>query len=279
MKWNIVADSSCDLRSSDVACEETGFTTIPFTLRIDERDYVDTEDMNIMEMVEAMEASKEVCRSSCPATADYAAEYEKAEQTIAITISSNLSGSHNSAVAAKQLVLSEEPDKKIEVLDSFATGPETALCIYKLRDLIREGHPFEHVVAEGRKFLEKTKTSFALCSFDNLVKNGRMSKFTGFVARKLGMWGIGIASDIGTIIIKGKSRGPKKAIEFLLEDMAERGFNGGIAAISHCYNSEMASRLRDAIVERWNTAKVTIFPTRGLDSFYAERGGLIIAFG
>lgn len=279
MKWNIVADSSCDLRSTDIACEEVGFSTIPFALRIDDKDYIDSEDMNIPEMIEAMENSKTVCRSSCPSPADFAEQFSVAENTFAITISSNLSGSHNSAVVAKDIVLSESPEKKIEVLDSFSTGPESALCIYKLRDLIKEGHSFEHIASEAREFLKKTKTSFALCSFDNLVKNGRMSKFTGFVARKLGMWGFGIASDIGTIMIKGKSRGPKNALRLIIDDMVERGFNGGLAAISHCANSEMAEKLRAAILEKWNSAKVTILETRGLDSFYAERGGLIIAFG
>lgn len=278
MKWNIVADSSCDLRKADIACEETDFATVPFILNIDGKDYVDTEDMNIPEMLAAMEYSEQASRSACPSPATWADEFEKADNTIAITISSNLSGSYNSAVAARDLVLADHPEKKIFILDSKSTGPETALTIHRIAELIKEGHPIEKVRDEAQKFLDEMRTAFALCSFDNLVKNGRMSRFTGFVARKLGMWGIGIASDEGTIVIKGKSRGPQKAISFILEDMIERGFQGGIAAISHCQNSEMARRLKDAITERWNNAKVSILETRGLDSYYAERGGLIIAF-
>ena len=105
-----------------------------------------------------------------------------------------------------------------------------------------------------------------------------MSKFTGFVAKKLGMWGIGIASDEGTIAMKAKSRGPVKALSVILDDMLERGFTGGEVAISHCCNEVMAERLRAGILERWKYATVRILRTRGLDSFYAERGGLIVAF-
>ena len=105
-----------------------------------------------------------------------------------------------------------------------------------------------------------------------------MSKITGFVAKILGMWGIGIASDEGTIVVQGKTRGPKKALAMILEDMQARGFQGGEVAISHCCNATMAQQLRDGILARWKTAKVTILTTRGLDSFYAERSGLIVAF-
>ncbi len=278
MKWNIVADSSCDLKSTDITCPETGFSTVPFVFSIDGNDYTDSEDMDIETLLAAMESSEHASRSACPSPASWADEFEKADNTIAITISSNLSGSYNSALAARDLVLSEAHDKNIVVIDSKSTGPETALTIRRMVELIKDGHPIERVRAEAQKFLDEMRTVFALSSFDNLVKNGRMSRFTGFVARKLGMWGIGIASNEGTIIIKGKSRGPKKALALILDDMIERGFSGGVAAISHCMNPEMARKLKDAIIERWHEAKVTILETRGLDSYYAERGGLIVAF-
>ncbi len=278
MKWNIVADSSCDLRSTDISCAETGFATVPFVFNIDGKDYVDSEDMDINILLNAMENSKEASRSACPSPATWEDEFTKADNTVAITISSNLSGSYNSALAARDMVFADHPDKNIVVLDSKSTGPEAALTIHKIAELIKSGHSIEVIRTEAQKFLDDIKTVFALCSFDNLIKNGRMSRFSGFVARKLGMWGIGIASDEGTISIKGKSRGAQKALTFIVDDMIERGFEGGVAAISHCKNSEMAQRLKKLITERWHGSKVMILETRGLDSYYAERGGLIIAF-
>mgnify|MGYP000557872994 CR=1 FL=1 len=90
--------------------------------------------------------------------------------------------------------------------------------------------------------------------------------------------GIGIGTDEGTIAIKAKTRGSAKAVKLLIEDMAERGFAGGKVAISHCHNLALAEKLRDGIKELWNTADVGILPTRGLCSYYAERGGLIVSF-
>lgn len=278
MKWNIVADSACDLMKKDADCEEVGFSTVNFTLRVGNRDYIDDEQLDILKMLDDMEACPTASSSACPSPDAWAEHYKKADQTIAITISGNLSGSLNSAMAAEGIVMSEYPEKKIALLDSRSTGPEMALCIHHLAEWIKSQHTFETIVEKAEKFLEDTKTTFALSSFNNLVKNGRMSKLTGFIAKTFGMWGVGIANEQGKIVMKGKARGTDKALALILDDLRQRGFKGGEVAISHCYNEIMAEKLRKSVLSFWNSAKVTIMKTRGLDSFYAERGGLIVAF-
>jgi DegV family protein with EDD domain len=278
MKWNIVADSSCDLMKNDVGCEEVGFSTVNFVLRVGNHDYIDDEQLDVLKMLDDMEACPTASSSACPSPDAWTEQFEKAEQTIAITISGNLSGSFNSAMAAVGIVMSEHPEKKIALLDSRATGPEMALCIHHLAEWIKSYHTFESIVEKAEKFLEDTKTTFALSSFNNLVKNGRMSKLTGFIAKTFGMWGVGIANEEGQIAVKGKVRGSGKVIDLILDDLRQRGFQGGEVAISHCYNEKMAEKIRASVLSYWNGAKVTILRTRGLDSFYAERGGVIVAF-
>ena len=276
MKWKIVSDSCCDLMKKEVACDEVDFTTIPFILNIGNEEYIDDENLDVVKMISAMESCATACSSACPSPATWLDEYADAENAIAITISSNLSGSHNSAVIAKEMVTDQ--NKNLAILDSRSTGPELVICIEEMVKLIKSGLSFDEVVKKANEILAQTKTAFALCSFDNLVKNGRMSRLTGFVARKLGMWGIGIASDQGTIAMKGKSRGPEKAISIIIGDMIERGFTGARAIISHCKNLPFAEKLKSAILEKWQNAEISFRETKGLDSFYAERGGIIIAY-
>lgn len=278
MKWKIVSDSSCDLRSADCSCEEAGFSTVPFYIRIGETEYEDNENLDTLEMVQAMEQCPVLGSTSCPPPMAWENEYAEAEQVIAITISKDLSGSFSSANAARELELAKNPEKKIHVLNSLATGPTLAICIGHMIDWIKEGKPFEYVTEKATDFIKSTKTVFALSCFDNLVKNGRMTKFTGFVAKKLGMWGVGIGNEEGHIVMKGKTRGASRVINAIIEDMRERGFRSREIIISHCHNPALAEKLRDRVLELWSNAKVTILKTRGLDSFYAERGGLIVAY-
>lgn len=278
MKWNIVTDSSCDLFPAALQGGEVQISSVPFIISVGNRDFVDDETLNTAEMLDAMEHCQQASHTSCPSPQGWLEQFEKADFCIAITISSNLSGSMNSAVLAKEMVLERYPEKKIAVLDSHSTGPEIVICVERICDLIEAGADFEKVVSEAEALLRDTRIVFALSSFDNLVKNGRMSKVAGFVASKLGMWGIGIGSDEGTISIKGKTRGAAKAMTMLLEDMKERGYHGGKVIISHCHNFLFADRLQSKIKELWQDAKISIMPTRGLCSYYAERGGLIVSY-
>ena len=60
--------------------------------------------------------------------------------------------------------------------------------------------------------------------------------------------------------------------------MRERGFAGGNVAISHCDNHAVAQAFKEGILNAWEDSWIEILPTRGLCSYYAERGGLIVGF-
>ena len=278
MKWNIVTDSSCDVFPAVLKNGEVQISSVPFIISVGNRDFIDDETLDTADMLDAMEHCGQASHTSCPSPQNWLQQFEKADLCIAVTISSKLSGSMNSAKIAKEMALERWPQKKIAVLDSFSAGPEIALCIEKIYSLIEAEDGFEKVVSEAKTFLRSTHTVFALSSFNNLVKNGRMSKIVGFVASKLGMWGSGVATNAGTIAMKGKTRGTAKAIIMLLEHMKEYGFRGGKVKISHCHNLALADRLKNKIKDIWRDAKISIIPTRGLCSYYAERGGIILSF-
>ena len=278
MKWNIVTDSSCDLPSVNRSSQDIQISSVPFTISVGAQDFVDDENLDTQRMLCAMEQEKSASHTSCPAPNAWLAQFEKADCTIAITISSQLSGSMNSAMVAREMALEQEPQKKIAVIDSRSTGPELALCVEEIEKQIQSGVSFENIVSYATSFLKKTRVMFALSSFDNLIKNGRMSKIAGFIAKKLGMWGIGGGSDEGKIVVEGKTRGAKNAVEMLINKMKEKGFSGYKAAISHCDNPSLAEALKKRILEIWKNAEVEIFPTKGLCSYYAERGGLIVSY-
>lgn len=278
MKWNVVTDSSCDLLPSSYQSDVIELSSVPFVITVGDQHFVDDEDLDLQKMLHDMEQEKEASHTACPAPGTWLQHFEKASHTFAITISSQLSGSMNSALTAMDMALEEHPEKKIAVLDSKSTGPELVLCVHELERLAREGVDFDEAVARANTFLERTKILFALSSFDNLIKSGRMGKMTGFLARALGMWGIGTASEEGTIVVEGKARGTKKTVRELINRMKERGFAGGRVAISHCDNLTVAQTLKENILQLWGNSEIEIIPTRGLCSYYAERGGLIVGF-
>ena len=120
MKWMIVSDSSCEIRTLEGTVPGVQFAIVPFKIIIDGREYVDLPALDVPDMIRAMTDYKGVSTSACPSPEEWAAYYRKADNVIALTISSNLSGSYNSAMAARDMVLEENPEKKIFVLDTLS---------------------------------------------------------------------------------------------------------------------------------------------------------------
>ena len=279
MIWNIVTDSSCDLDPADVRRGETAvhYTSVPFILTVEDREFIDDDSLNREELLDTMEMSREASRSACPSPHTWEAAFRQEGPVVAITISKELSGSYNSACVARETVLESDPGKQIVIVNSASAGAGLVCLLRAITEEILAGHDFDTVAAKAHEFSDRMKTIFALCSFDNLVKNGRMSKIVGFIARSLGFWGIGIATPEGRIAIKGKERSTRKVIAAVLEDIRKNGRPARLM-ISHCQNLDMAERLRTAIVETWPEVRVEISDTKGLCSYYAERHGLIMAY-
>ena len=279
MTWRIVSDSSCDLFDLPVACPGVEFATIPFIIRVGQTEYIDDEKICVDGMLAANENHREMAQTACPSPQAFAEEFSKPGNVLAFTISSNLSGSYNSACTAKQMVEEEQPDKRIAVIDSKATGPETVLIIRKACELIQQGLSIDEIEKALNETAAKTHIIFALSSYHNLIKAGRVNRLVGLIAGHLGFWGIGVGDDNGEIAMRGKARGPKNMVKVMLEEISKIGLCGsGRAVISHCLNPENAEQIKARLLEAFPHLTVDVIPTRGLDSFYAERHGLIVGF-
>ena len=277
MKWLIAADSSCDLSSLETNSEQIGFETVPFTVTVDGKDFEDDTTLNTGIMVDVMEKGSS-SHTSCPSPGAWYECFMKADQVIAFTISSNLSGSLNSAQIAREMVLESHPEKKIEIVDSLSTGPKLVMMAQQALSMIHQQASLARIAQACRDTAQNVHTIFTLCSFHNLVQNGRISKIAGFIAGKLNLRVIGAGSHDGHIQMKDKVLGDTKALRAIVDQMVTNGYQGGPIAISHCLNEKLAEQLKNMVHDRWCKAHVQILPTRGLDSYYAERNGLIISY-
>ena len=276
--WHLVSDSSCDLYELESTEGKMDFATIPFTIRIGGKEYVDDENMNVGGMLEANETHSEMAQTACPSPEAWREKFSVPGPVIAFTISGALSGCYNSALIGRNMVLEDEPDKQIAVIDTKATGPEVSMLIWRARDLILEGKSFEEIEKDLNETADRIHTSFALISYHNLIKSGRVSRLIGFIAGHLGFWGIGMGDEKGEIVIRGKARGSKSMVRVLVEEISKVGIAGKQIVISHGQNLKDAEALKKALEASHTGIEVLVQATRGLDSFYAEREGLIVGY-
>lgn len=278
-KWIITADSSCNLYQYQPNSADTLYATVPLKIRVGDREFVDNPHLDIPTMMEAMHNYNGASTTACPSPEEWAEKFMLADNVIAVTLSSNLSGSYNSAMVARQMVLESHPEKQIFVMDSLSTGGEMVLDIWDIDRMIGQGMTVEQIGEAAPGLALEHQVLFSLGCFDNLVKNGRMSKLVGFVAGRMNMRAVGRGSDDGKLEVLHKTRGDTRMLALLLEEMDKRGYAGaGPVVINHCCNEAGAKLLRNGIRAKWPEAQVVIQPCGGLTSFYAEEQGIIVGY-
>ncbi|MBR5542705.1 MAG: DegV family EDD domain-containing protein [Oscillospiraceae bacterium] len=273
-KFKIIADSASDLLS----LEKTPFAVAPLKIITAEREFEDNENLCVEEMVTFLASYKGKSSSSCPNPEDWLSAFGEAENVFCVAITGTLSGSCSAALVAKDMYESACPGRRVFVINSLSAGPEISLIIERLSVLILGGKEYEEICEEITEYTKRTGLLFVLESMRNLANNGRVSPIAAKAAGILGIRVVGCASEKGDLQPLDKVRGEERALDTLLRRMKEEGYNGGKVNIAHCLNEGAARTLEKKISESFPRAKIKVYQCRGLCSFYAERGGVLVGY-
>ena len=273
-KIKIVSDSSSDLLMLD----SVEFASSPMKIITAKREFVDDENLNVDEMANFFNEYKDRSQTSCPNPADWLDAFGDADDIICVTITSALSGSYNSACTAKALYEAENEGKRVFVLDTLSAGPEITLIVRKLEELVKSGMAYERVCDKIREYAKRTGLVFMLKSLKNFAANGRVSPLVAKLVGFAGICIVGKASNEGTLEPTHKCRGENRSLETLINDLKELGLKNGKVSIGHCQNEGAANKLKQMIESTFEKVQVEIHKLRGLCSFYAEKGGLLVGF-
>ena len=270
MTWNIVSDSSCDLRTASFHSSCVRFETVPLRIQVGGREFVDDDALSVPALLSAMAVEKAASSSACPSPADFAGAFERGDRTVCFTLSSQLSGTYHAACIAREMVLEEHPEKQICVIDSRAAAGAMVLLIRRAQALMEaagDDGDFDALCQQLHRYQATLRTCFTLENFDNLIKNGRMRPIVGTLLRSLG------------IHVADKARGVGKTYRAITALMkASKDCTDAEVVISHCENLEGAMALKRQILADLPVKQVDLLSCRGLTSFYAMEKGLIVGY-
>ena len=270
----IVADSAADVLSMG----NMPFAVAPLKMISKVGEYVDDCNLDVEKMIDDLDKNDDKVTTSCPSEYDWLERFDDAKYVFCVTITSGLSGSCNAAMLAKKEYEEKYPDRRVCVVDSLSTGPEMKLILEKLQELILAGEDYQSVCEKIAEYQKRTGLCFMLQSLKNLKNNGRVSGFIAKIAGILGLRFIGVASAQGTLEQVAKSRGDNGTLNKILETIKERGYKGGKVRIGHCRNVSLAQAFKKLLEREYQNLDVEIYPLRGLCSFYAENGGLLVGY-
>ena len=145
-------------------------------------------------------------------------------------------------------------------------------------DKLEEGKEYEEICEAIAEYQKSTYLVFMLKSLKNFANNGRVSPVVAKIVGLAGICIVGKASEQGTLEPMHKCRGEKRSLEVLVNDLETEGFSSGKISIGHCENESAAERLKELILEKFKNVQIEIHRLKGLCSFYAEKGGILVGF-
>ena len=213
-KIKIITDSTCDLSKEII--EKYDIDVMPMLINFGEESYLDGVEIKVDSMMERIERE-----DTLPTTAQivptrfiekYKGYLEEVYKVISIHISSNMSGTYQSACLAKAELESDD----IVVIDSRNVTVGLGLIVLKAARLIESGITLEDLEKEILEYRNHIKSTIAFESLDNLVRGGRLSKGKALFVSALGIKLMLNVLD-GEMNVQGKIRGTKKMVKAMIE--------------------------------------------------------------
>lgn len=284
MSYKIVIDSCGEL--TDTLKEDAHYENVALELDVDDYHVLDDESFNQLEFLQKVKQSPNCPKSSCPPPARFMDAFgEDTDHVYMVTLSSQLSGSYNSAMLAKELYEEQqdnEDEKKrtrIHVFDSKSASIGETLIGMKIQELEELGESFERIIEKVERYIAEMNTFFVLENLETLRKNGRLSGIKAVLATALNIKPVMGSTDIGSIQQLGQARGMNKALESMVEKMLSvtKNCEEKVLAIAHCNCPDRAKRVKERIERFANFKNIVIVDTAGISSMYANDGGVILA--
>ena len=278
MAYMIIGDSCTDL--TEEMKKDTHIQLIPLTLQVDDKQIIDDETFNQKEFIKLMRESSNAPKSACPAPEAYLEAYKKEADIYVVTLSSQLSGSYNSAEVAKKMYFEEFGEKNIFVIDSKSASVGQTLIAMKIQELVEKGCSFDETTKQVLKYREEQSTKFVLETLDVLQKNGRLSAVKSLICKTLNIKPVMTSTPEGKIDKADQARGMLKALQKMAECVAKDVVNPTekILGIAHCNHFERAEYIKQKILELVPFKDVIIVEDAGVSTMYANDGGIIVAY-
>ena len=256
--FQIISDSSCDLPPELTA--EKNIKVVPFYVSFDDEHYEkEIEEIEIRDFYQKMVDNPKVFpKTSMPSVQDYIDVFEPCAKTgqavVCICISTKFSGSYQSAMTAKEMVLEDYPQTRIEVIDATVNTVLQGLYVLEAVNLRDNGMTLDAAVARLEEIKSTGRIFFTVGDMEYLKHGGRIGKVAGIAGSVLGIRPVIVLKE-GEIFPAGIGRSRKstvsKSIDLLLNYLKEAGggFERFRLTIGYGYDYEEAVAIREQTLQ------------------------------
>jgi len=218
--FQIISDGGCDFSREEAQKNE--IAVIPFYITFDDKTHL-KEGIDISKkdyFKRLVEDKKLFPKTSQPNPQDYIDVYtpflEEGKDILSLTISSKLSGSHNSAEIAADMLREKFPHRIIAIIDSLSVSIGQGLILKEIIKMRELGYDLQETVRIAEELLKTTRVYFTLDSLEYLKRGGRIGPTTALVGGVLGLRPI-LQLEMGEVSQLDSVRGKTRSLKLIQE--------------------------------------------------------------
>lgn len=275
-KITIVTDSSAQLSPDEI--KELDIKVLPLTILIDDKTYIDGENIEKIEFMELMDNAADLPKTSQPPLGKFVELYDQlgkdGSEVISIHMTESLSGTVNAARQAAQMT-----ETKVTVIDSGFTDRGLAFQVIEAAKLVKKNIDKTTILNEIETVKENTRLFICVRTLDNLVKGGRVSRVVGAVSSLMNMKLIFELVD-GKLESRVKGRGMKPINKWNqeLKEKLKQTENLAEVSFSHAADFDYISKLKAEFQFAMPDVKMTMDHTGPIIATHTGEGAYAIIY-
>lgn len=251
----IVTDSVSDLPEQFI--KELDITVLPLTVNFNDGSYRDGVDLSVEEFYKKMSESETLPTTSQVTPGNFLNIFEEivgqGDEILAILMSSELSGTYNAAILAKEML----GKGTVEIIDSRGVTFGYGLFVIEAARMVKNGHTMEEIKRRVLEMRDNIEYKFIVDTLENLYKGGRLSATGAIVGKLLNIKPILTMRD-GKLVVEERARGKKKAIKWVVDWIAANNIDlsNQTIGINHSNDPEFAEELIHALEEHFQIKEI-----------------------
>jgi DegV family protein with EDD domain len=243
----VVSDTTHYLPREDV--EANDLHLVSLYVHSQDRDEREADIVDLDAYYEQLRTAPELPTTSQPAVGDFLACYEQlldaGRDIVSVHLSAGVSGTYDSALAAKARLDEEGRGGRIEVVDSVTAAGGLGMVVLAAAARARAGGDVEEVVRHTRAAREDMKLWFAVETLEYLRRGGRIGAAGAWLGTTLKIKPILRVEDEITPVERVRTSG--RAFERMIDYLRSRHEDGADAwVVQHIQAPDVAER----VVER-----------------------------
>ena len=276
MTFKILTDSTADLPESWT--QEHDVQVLGLTIQLDGQTYetVGPDKLTSEQLLAKMESGSKPTTSQINVGQFEDVFRQYAQEGIAVlyvAFASALSGTYQSAVMAREMVLEDYPEAIITILDTKAASMGEGLLVMKAVEARAAGQSLEQTADLLQSLVPRVKTYFLVDDLNHLMRGGRISKAAALMGSLVNIKPIIAVTADGSLDSVAKVRGKKKAqaevVGMTLETISEP-----LVVIAYAGEKEVAENVKEQLLASGQVKEVLILPLGPVISTHTGPGTL-----